>query len=120
MVNINNQASFFKCLLDTGCGMVVVTDGRRGAFVGQAGRVVHCSTVPVEVVGTAGAGDAFASAFVSLTGLGWPLERALKAATINSASVVKHADTQSGLMTISELEGATDSDTVLQVRQWPM
>jgi ribokinase len=111
---------FFQCLLDTGCRMVIVTDGRHGAFVAVDGKVVHCSTVPVEVVGTAGAGDAFASTFVALNGLDWPLEQALKAATINSASVVRHADTQSGLMTIAELEEAANRDEILRVREWTM
>jgi ribokinase len=111
---------FFKCLLDTGCGMVVVTDGLHGAFVATGDRVVHCSIIPTNVVGTAGAGDAFASTFVALNALGWPLERTLKAATINSASVVRHADTQTGLMRLAELEEATESEQRLGVRDWAL
>ena len=71
-------------------------------------------------VGTAGAGDAFASTFVALTALGWPLNRALKAASINSASVVRHADTQSGLLTLAEIEERVEGDEALHMREWPM
>ncbi len=111
---------FFKSLLDAGCGVVVVTDGRHGAFAASGEKVVHCSTVPTEVVGTAGAGDAFASTLVALTASGWPLDRALKAAAINSASVVRYVDTQTGLMKLAELEEAVDRDDKLRVREWAM
>jgi ribokinase len=112
---------FFECLLDTGCGIVVVTDGRDGAFAAMAGKVYHCPVMTVEVVGTAGAGDAFASTFVAMRELGWPIEQALKAATINAASVVRYADTQSGLMKRVDLEAAVDkAGGDLKVRQWSM
>lgn len=111
---------FFQSLLKAGCGLVVVTDGRNGAIVGTGDKVVHCPTVTTEVVGTAGAGDAFASTFVALTSMEWPLDQALKAATINAASVVRYADTQTGLMKLSDLEQAVASDESLQVREWTM
>lgn len=111
---------FFQALLETGCGTVLVTDGRHGAFVAAGGKVVHCPAVPTEVVGTTGAGDAFASSFVALSVLGWPLEQALRASTINSASVVQHADTQSGLMKIAELEDVAARGEGLHLREWGM
>ncbi|WP_088346988.1 MULTISPECIES: carbohydrate kinase family protein [Rhodomicrobium] len=111
---------FLQALMKEGAGMVVVTDGRQGAFVGTAGTVLHCPAAATEVLGTAGAGDAFASTFVALTSLGWPLDAALKAATLNSASVVRHADTQTGLLKLAELEEAVAREKGLQVRDWPM
>ncbi len=111
---------FFQSLLGTGAGMVVVTDGRRGAFVATEGKVIHCPAVATEVVGTTGAGDAFASTFVALIGLGWPLDRALKAATLNSAAVVRHADTQSGLKKLAELQDLVAQDGDLRIREWGM
>jgi ribokinase len=111
---------FFKSLLDTGCGMVVITDGRHGAFLAAGQTLIHCPAQATEVVGTAGAGDAFASTLVALSALEWPLGRALKAATINAASVVRYADTQSGLMKIGALEDAVASDDSLGIREWTM
>jgi hypothetical protein len=52
--------------------------------------------------------------------LGWPLEKALKAATINSSSVVRHADTQSGLLNLPEIEANVAEDKTLEIRRWPI
>lgn len=111
---------YFHCILNTGCLMAVVTDGAEGSFVATREKVLHCPIKRTEVIGTTGAGDAYASSLVGLTGLGWPLEKALKAASINSASVVSHADTRTGLMRLSELEYTVASDTELHVREWDM
>lgn len=111
---------FFQSMLATGCGMVVLTDGRHGAFLASGEKIIHCPALATEVVGTAGAGDAFSSTFVALSTLGWPLDQALKAATINAASVVHHADTQTGLMKLAALEQAAACEESLQIRDWPM
>ncbi len=111
---------FFHSLLEAGCEMIVVTDGRNGAFLGTGEKVVHCPSVPSEVVGTTGAGDAFASTFVALTSMNWPLDQTLKGATINSELVVRHADTQTGLMKLADLEDAVAADESLQVREWAL
>jgi len=112
---------FFRCLLDAGAGMVVITDGRNGAFVATLSEVVFCSALPTQVVGTAGAGDAFSSTFVALTALKHPLKQALKGATINAASVVKFADTQSGLLSYAELEMQLAAhEKEAEFRSWPV
>lgn len=111
---------FFQHLLRIGVGSIVITDGRRGAFVGAGGKIVHCPALQTDVIGTAGAGDAFASTFVALTALGWPLHRALKGAILNSASVVRYADTQSGLLTLAEIEERVAADRMMDIREWPM
>lgn len=111
---------FFHCLLRTGVGAVVVTDGKYGAFVGTEGKVVHCSAVPTEVVGTAGAGDSFASTFAALTAMGRPLAGALQAASVNSASVVRYVDTQSGLLKLDQIDDWLASEAQPEVREWPM
>ncbi len=57
-------------LLRSGPGVVVVTQGRRGADVWRAGRAPHHQAAfPVEVRDTTGAGDAFCG------GLAWALAR---------------------------------------------
>ena len=112
---------FFGCLLEAGARMVVITDGRHGAFVATPDEVSFCSAVPTQVVGTAGAGDAFASTFVAFTALKHPLKQALLAATLNASSVVRYADTQSGLLRYAELEEqvlARESEVMF--RSWPI
>lgn len=95
---------FFRFLLDAGAGAIAITDGRKGAFVATRKEVAYRAAVPVQVVGTAGAGDAFSSTFVALTALKHPLQEALNGATLNAASVVRHADTQTGLLSYAELK----------------
>jgi ribokinase len=112
---------FFRVLLDAGAKMIVVTDGRKGAFVGTPKEVAYCAAVPTQVVGTAGAGDAFASTFVALTAMKHPLKQALQAATLNAASVVRHVDTQSGLLRYGALEDELASrGKEAEFRSWPV
>lgn len=111
---------YFQCILKTGCGMAVVTDGGDGSFVATRERILHCPIKHTHVVGTTGAGDAFSATLVGLTGLGWPMEKALKAAAINSAAVVGYPDTQTGLMKLGDLEDAVAGDTELHLHEWDM
>jgi len=91
-------AAYFRALMALGPKYLVVTDGARGAFVGSAGQILFAPPLKSKVVGTAGAGDAFGATFTAYVALGRPIEEALRAAAINSASVVGHIDTQTGLM----------------------
>jgi sugar/nucleoside kinase (ribokinase family) len=93
-------AAFFDALCRAGPRYVVVTDGRNGAFLGTRDAVHFCPAVlEPKVMGTAGAGDAFNATFTASIALGYKAEDALRAAAVNSASVVRHADTQTGLLT---------------------
>ena len=77
-----------------------------GAYLAHGGRLYHVSTIEVEVAGTAGAGDAFSSTFATFIARGEGREDALKAATLNAASVVGHIDTQTGLMRLEAMRQA--------------
>ncbi len=54
-----------EALLDAGARLVVVTLGARGAFGAQSDSQVTAGAVPVEVVDTIGAGDAFGAALLA-------------------------------------------------------
>ena len=110
---------FCTALLDLGTKCVLVTDGKRGAFAATAGELTYCPTLKLDVVGTAGAGDAFNSTFTALFATGSSVGDALQAATVNAGSVVKFADTQSGLLTRHHLEKAlTTEKGVLTLQAW--
>ena len=109
--------SFLHAITALGPNYVVVTDGAHGAFVGSATEVLFAAAQNSEVVGTAGAGDAFAATFSAFIARDCPADEALAAATVNAASVVRHVDTQTGLLAnheinekISEVKGA--------IRRW--
>jgi len=71
------------------------------------------------VAGTAGAGDAFTSTFGSFIAFGSKPEDALRAATVNAASVVGYVDTQTGLLPRAEIESkAAAKANEMPVRRW--
>ncbi len=92
-------------LLGLGCRKVLLTDGRHGAYVATPDGVLFEPAHHVDVVGTAGAGDAFASTFAAWTVSDEPAEAALSAAAaIMPASVVGFADAQTGLLRLGDLK----------------
>jgi ribokinase len=113
-------AAFFEALATIGPRYVVVTDGRNGAFVGTPEAIHHCPAVlEPKVMGTAGAGDAFNSTFTASIAQGRKPEDALRAAAVNAGSVVRYADTQTGLLPPEKIamEIAARGDQ-LTVRTW--
>ena len=95
---------FLAALHGLGVAHVLITDGKRGAYASGAGALHHRPAEPATVIGTAGAGDAFAATFSAwLAETGSP-EQALDAASVNAASVVGHVDTQTGLLRRDEIE----------------
>ena len=74
-----------------GCPSAVVTMGERGAvFCSSAtGEEGHCPAVPVPVIDTTGAGDAFLSGTVAALSRGIPLSRAVRAGAGLAAMVLQ-------------------------------
>jgi ribokinase len=96
--------AFLAGMRKLGAKHVVLTDGRGGAFLGLGEEVLYCPALEAQVVGTAGAGDAFTATFAAMMALKRSPEEALMAAAVNATSVLGHADTQSGLLTAEQLE----------------
>ena len=98
---------------------VAVTDGAKGAYVSGHGTLVYCPSLPVEVAGTAGAGDAFASTLAAGLAAGHDTAHAMVAATINAASVVGVVDTQSGLLNAAEIkQRMAAAREALRIQTW--
>jgi ribokinase len=96
----------FTALLSTGVKNAALTDGGGGAYLCDGRTIFHCPVHMVEVMGTAGAGDAYCSTLAYGLFTGLPAPEAMRRAAVNSASVVGHADTQTGLLTADELSAA--------------
>lgn len=106
-------------VLSLGPRILLVTDGGGGAYAASENEIVYASPLLVEVAGTAGAGDAFVSTFAGMTALGAPLETALRAASLNAASVVGHVDTQTGLLRKTELDTRLVGEGQrIQIQRW--
>jgi len=112
--------AFFSTLRALGPRYVMLTDGSGGAFVGSDAGILYCPAGKANVASTAGAGDAMAATFAALITMGYATEVALKAATLNAASVVAHIDTQSGLLRRDALEARLDAHADLKLRKWKL
>lgn len=85
--------------------IVVITDGREGAYAYDGKAFYKCPNFPAEVVSTLGAGDAFASTFcAALNRTNQDVGRALMYGAVNSASVVSHFGASEGFLTFDEIE----------------
>src|SRR5699024_6485165 len=80
----------------------------------------HCPILQVEVMGTAGAGDSFSSTLAFMLASGAEPHDALRAASINAASVVTHADTTEGLLDLDSLKNrASKAQKDPPASAWP-
>jgi ribokinase len=111
-------AAYLRGLGELGPKYVVITDGARGAFVGSASEILFAPALHATVVGTAGAGDSFGATFTAYLTLARPIAEALRAAAINSASVVAHIDTQTGLLCRQELDRRVTASPPPDIRRW--
>lgn len=113
---------FLLALLGSGAKCILLTDGKDGAFVARSGELYHCpSHIMSDVAGTAGAGDAFTSTYTVYKAQGHAVEQALIAATLNAASVLRYADTQSGLMRRADLDTSIKENApAIAVQRWAL
>lgn len=94
-----------KQLKSMGAKVVVITDGRAGAYAYDGLKFYHCPEYPAVVASTLGAGDCFASTFVaSMEITNWDVNTSLKYASVNAASMVETAGAQKGLLTFDEIK----------------
>ena len=94
-----NIATFMRTMTALGLGYMVITDGKNGSYMGTPDGVYYAPAQKVKVAGTIGAGDAFASTLTTyLADPDKTDSQALVAGAINSASVVCHTDTHTGLL----------------------
>lgn len=100
---------FLSALIELDVGVVVLTDGANGAFIAKGHELFYRPAQHVVAAATTGAGDAFSTTFACYFADTKDAARALNAATVNSASVVKFVDTQTGLLTRAALEKELES-----------
>lgn len=97
-------SAWFKRIHYFGPRFAAITDGGNGAYLSD-GKSIHWEPArKVTVIGTAGAGDAFASTLAAALVKGQSVAQAAAMAASNAASVVAHVDTQSGLKTWDDLQ----------------
>jgi len=104
-IDDNNLKEMIFKLNEYDSKVIVITEGKRGAYAFDGKILYYCPTFPSKVVSTLGAGDAFASTFTaSMIRYKENIEKSLKMASINSAAVVQSFGAQTGLRNFEELE----------------
>jgi len=96
--NAKSVSAIMHNLMEMGANEVVVTDGANGAWAGNVDEIWYLKPYPVEVISKTGAGDAFASAYISAKFYGHDLSKALVWGTANSCSVIGQFGAQKGLL----------------------
>ena len=100
-----NMKKLLALLKELGSKVVVITDGKNGSFLlDENNNYFSNGIVETEVVEKTGAGDAYASGFLSAVILGFGYKSAMKWGTENSASVIGKVGAQPGLLNREELE----------------
>ncbi|MDF2529985.1 MAG: pfkB carbohydrate kinase family protein [Gammaproteobacteria bacterium] len=101
-----NLRKFFEEVLNLGPSVVVVTNGAEGVYVATPERLYFHKSMPVKVVNTLGAGDAFGSSFVGALYGGNSVPDSIRYGIVNSASVIQYPDAKTGLLTQEALKQA--------------
>lgn len=94
---------YTRRLHSLGPNWIAVTQGAEGAMICDGQRLHHQPAIQTEVIGTVGAGDAFASTLAAGLVRGDGMERAALLAARNAAAVVGHVDAQTGLLPLALL-----------------
>ena len=84
--------------------IIVITDGKYGAYAFDGKAYYYCPCFEGPVTSTLGAGDAFASTFcAALSKFDGDIQKSLIAASVNSAGVVSEFGATAGLLTFDEI-----------------
>ena len=98
------RGDMFVKLRSLGPKIVCITDGSNGNSVFDGSRLLRSKPRNIKIKERTGAGDAFASGFVSEMIVSQDLERAIKAGSLNAESVIQHYGAKTGLLKKSEME----------------
>ncbi len=84
--------------------VIVITDGKNGAYAYNGKNYFYCKPFDGPVTSTLGAGDAFASTFcAAMSRFDLDIPKALVAASINSSAVVSKFGATQGLLTFDQI-----------------
>lgn len=93
--------------------VVVVTDGLKGSYaIDKQGNMWFLEIFPSEVIERTGAGDSYASGFLSGIMVGESVEEAMRWGTANASSVVEKVGAQGGLLRKEEMIQKLTSTTI--------
>lgn len=105
---MNEEIFLLNELKKSGARVVVITDGKRGAWGYDGKEIFHVEAPELKAVDATGAGDAFSSGFLAGYISGKSLEESLKMGIANGSSVVLYYGGIEGLLTNDNIEELTE------------
>ncbi len=113
---------FFKTMLPLGPEIIIVTDGPCGVYVATKRDLWHHQALPVSVLDTVGAGDAFGSTFVAIYWHSKNILHALKGGMYQSSSVIQKMGAHAGLLKKEDLHKAIEMmpDEFITHQSWSL
>ena len=104
----NRPVYLLNILREWGPKIVVITDGKKGAWAYDGKKIYQQKATQVKVVDATGVGDAFGSGFLAgLIAQSHNAAKALKWGMVNSGSVITKVGAQNGLLSRQEIERKT-------------
>lgn len=103
-VNLEESKSLFGNELQKLSRVMVITKGKEGGEVWLPNERVDFKSEKTAMVDATGAGDAFASGFVSAVLYGLSYKQAIEWGKRNAASVVRYMGAKRGLLTLAEIK----------------
>lgn len=100
----DDEKELMKKFMETGCRLVAVTDGERGASICDKGRWIKMKAFPNRSIDDTGAGDAFVSGAVAGLLQNRSNEEVLKMGLANGGSVVTKLGAKEGLLYKNDME----------------
>ncbi|MBU4481972.1 carbohydrate kinase family protein [Patescibacteria group bacterium] len=104
-IRLNNIRELLKILSEYCQGVVVITNGYKGAYAIYNKKIYYSESCNVKVTDTTGVGDAFGSTFSwALLITGYDIQKSLKFAIKNACSVLQKTGAQNGLLSVKDLK----------------
>ena len=103
-LDTNDFGALGRGLIKYGPKIVVITDGENGSYAITDKDMIHQEIYKTQKIEATGAGDAYASAFISAIASGESIEQAMRWGSLNSASVISEIGSQAGLLSRDKME----------------
>src|SRR3989344_552092 len=102
---LNRPLYLLNILKDWGPKLVVITEGKKGAWAFDGKKIYRQKARKTKLINTIGVGDAFGSAFLAgLILTKHNIQKSLEWGMVNSASVCSKLGSQDGLLTLAEIK----------------
>lgn len=111
-----NLHTFFSIVCRGKNKTIVLTLGRNGVHILHQDKLYSHPSLAGDIVNTVGAGDAFNACFSGLLVQGEDVKTAILYGLLNSSSIIKYHNTQSGALSLQELESHSITFDQLSIR----